>query len=115
MCGTDARTLRQAPGTEEPALGPAVGVVVVGDVAHVVVDVALAAENAGGDLAQQRVHVGHVLGGRLGAVVAPHHHGHVADVALGDPADVVLVVPGRDPGRPAQVASADASEGGGAS
>src|SRR5690348_13036009 len=113
--GGDARRLPPGTGTEEPALGPAVGVVVVGDVAHVIVDVALAAEHAGGDLPQQGVHVALVLGGWLGAVVAPHHHGHVADVALRDPADVVLVVPGRDLRRPAQVASADAGEGGGRS
>ena len=50
------------------------------------------------------MHVREVVGRRLDAVLAPHDHRHRADLALGDPADVVLVVPGRDPRRLAQVA-----------
>src|SRR3546814_11244973 len=44
----------------------------------------------------------HVLHGRVvgvDPVPAPHHHRGVADLALRDPADVVLVEPVRDLGR----------------
>src|SRR5215467_5574744 len=88
---------------EEAALGPRVRVVVVGDVAHVVVDVVLAHLGLG-DLVQARPHVLEVLGRGRGAVPAPHHHGHVAHVALRDPADIVFVVPGRHALGPAQIA-----------
>ena len=50
-----------------------------------------------------------VLGGR-GAVEAPHDHRRLADIALGDPADLVLVIPRRDPRRPAEIAALDANE-----
>jgi hypothetical protein len=46
-----------------------------------------------------------VLGRRRDAVVAPDHHRHRAQLAFGDPADLVLVVPGRDPLGPAEVAA----------
>src|SRR4029450_6184631 len=69
LSGEDALPARA--GAEEPTLGPAVSVVVVRDVAHVIVDVALAAQLSGGDLAQARVHVLQMRGGRLGAVIAP--------------------------------------------
>ena len=48
---------------EEAAAGPRVGVVVVGDVAHVTVDVVFA-ELGRRHLAQALAHVGHVLGRR---------------------------------------------------
>jgi len=47
---------------QKTRLGPAVGVVVVGDIAHVVVDVTLA-DLLGRDLAQALVHVGEMLAG----------------------------------------------------
>ena len=50
------------------------------------------------------------VGRRLGAVEAPHDHRHVTDLALGDPADVVLVEPRRDPRRLAEVAVVDLRE-----
>jgi glucose-1-phosphate thymidylyltransferase len=81
-----------------------VGVVVVGDVAHVVVDVVLEREVRRDDRRQTLVHMGELGLGRLGAVAAPHHHRGRADLALGDPADLVLVEPGRDPSRFAEIA-----------
>ena len=45
---------------------------------------------------------------RLDAVPAPHDHRDRADLALGDPADVVLVEPRRDPRRFAQITAVDA-------
>src|SRR2546422_10801697 len=43
-----------------------------------------------------------MLLGRLDPVAPPDHHGRLADLALGDPADLVLVKPRRDPLGPAQ-------------
>lgn len=48
--------------------------------------------------------VKHVLG-RLHGVLAPHDHGNGTHLALGDPAHLVLVVPGGEPCRLAQVAA----------
>src|SRR5262249_25155965 len=56
------------------------------------------------DLAQSRVHVAQVLGRRRDPVRAPDDHRHLADLALGDPADLVLVIPGRDASGLAEVA-----------
>ena len=89
---------------EEAARGAGVGVVVVGDVAHVVVDV-VAVEHRGGDAGELAVHVGEVVRRRVDAVPAPHDHRRVADLALGDPAHVVLVEPVGDLGGLAQVAA----------
>lgn len=95
--------------TEEAAARPAVRVIVVRDVPHVVVDVELA-ELRRRDRAETLVHVPEMVFGRLHAVESPHDHRRLADVALGDPADVVLVVPGRDLRGPAQVAAFDVGE-----
>jgi hypothetical protein len=76
---------------------------VVGDVAHVVVDPELA-EAGRRHLAEAMVHVGDVTGRGLGPVPPPHHHGHGADLALGDPAHVVLVVPGGEARGAAEIA-----------
>src|SRR4029453_15776658 len=95
--------------SEEAALGPSVGVEVVRDVAHVVVDPELT-HAGGGDFPELGLHVTQVVFGRRGAVKAPQDNRGLADVALGDPADLVLVVPGRDPRRPAQIATPDANE-----
>ena len=85
-----------------PAAGR--GVIVVGNVAHVVVDVVLEGEVLLNNECQALVHVGELVGRRLGAVAAPDDHRRRADLALRDPADLVLVEPGRDPRRLAEVA-----------
>ena len=51
------------------------------------------------------MHVRELLGRRIDAVAPPHDHRRRADLALGDPADVVFVVPGRDARRLAEVAA----------
>src|SRR5437870_4015065 len=94
---------------EEPVLWPGVRVVVVGDVAHVTVHPELA-EPRRGDLAQSLAHVGDVRLGRRGAVKPPDHHGRLADLALGDPADLVLEEPGRELQGPAEIAVFHADE-----
>jgi len=86
-----------------------VRVVVIGDIAHVVVDVELA-ELCGRHVPDSRLHVREVFGGRVGAVEAPHDHRHGADLTLGDPADLVLVIPGCDARGPAEVAAIDLDE-----
>jgi carboxymethylenebutenolidase len=49
-------------------------------------------------------HVLVVDGRRVGPVLLPHHHRHIARLAVRDPADVVLVVPRRHRRRLAQLA-----------
>ena len=82
-----------------------VRVPVVGDVPAVAVDDP-GGEMLGGGALERRRHVRHLFGGRVDAVPAPHHHRHVADLAVGDPADVVLVVPAREARGLAEVAAA---------
>jgi hypothetical protein len=96
---------------EEATGGSGVGMVVVRDVPHVVVHVMLA-KLAAGDLGEAFAHVGEMISGRLHAVKAPHYHGHLTDLTLGDPADLILVVPGRDVGGATEVAAGDAGEAG---
>src|SRR5712692_10060681 len=43
-------------------------------------------------------------------MVAPDDHRHLADLAFGDPADLVLVVPGGQAGRPAEIAAVHSRE-----
>src|SRR5437867_9069991 len=88
---------------EESVLRPRVRMEVVRDIPHVSVDPELA-ELGRGDLGQTLTHVRDVVGRRRGAVVAPDDHGCLADLALGDPADVVLPEPRRELQRLAQVA-----------
>src|SRR5262245_63256991 len=102
LTGT-ARTSPLAIATEKTVLGPSVRMKVIGDVAHVTIDPELA-ELSGRDLGEAGVHVGHVRGGRRDAVKAPHHHRCLADLALGNPADVVLEEPGRELQSPAEIA-----------
>ena len=72
---------------------------VVGDLAHdPVVGPAPGPEDLVGHPAELGAHVIEVGLGGLGAVVTPDHHGDVAYFAVGDPADVVLVVPGGEAG-----------------
>src|SRR3954447_15067016 len=92
------------PVTEEAAFRAGVCVVVVGDVPHVVVDVVLEREVLGDDAREVLVHVRQLGCGWVDAVPAPDDHRRRADLALGDPADVVLVVPRRDPRRFAEIA-----------
>src|SRR5262249_6403570 len=58
------------------------------------------------------VHVSELVARGLRAVKAPHHHRHLADLTLGDPADLVLVVPRSETRRPAQVAALHLDERG---
>ena len=81
-------------------------VIVIGDVAHVVVEIELA-EPIERDLLDALMHMSQMLDGRLGAVEAPHDHRHFADVTLGYPTDVILVIPGRDAGGLAEITPLD--------
>ena len=93
------------PVAEEPALRSGVRVVVVRDVAHVVVDVVLERRSASATTSARRVvHVRQRLGRRVGAVDPPDDHRDGADLALRDPAHVVLVEPLGDPRRLAEIA-----------
>jgi len=85
---------------------------VIGNISHVVVNVKLG-ELRGGYLSDALEHVGQVLGRGSGAVEAPHNHGHVANIALGDPADLVLVIPRGDSSGTAQITPLNVEEGGG--
>ena len=57
-----------------------------------------------GDGAEHLVEVALHLLGRRGVVLAPHDHRHEADLAVTDPARLVLEVALRDDGRLAQLA-----------
>ena len=85
--------------------------IVVGDIAHVIVHEDLP-ELVSGDFTETRVHVGQMVDGRLRAVEAPHHHRHVANIALGDPANIVFVVPRGDAGCATEITPVDLGEGG---
>jgi len=85
-------------------------VIVIGDVAHVVVEIELA-EPIDSDLPDPLVHVGQMLDWWLGAMEAPHNHWHFADVTFGNPADIIFVIPGRDAGRAAEITPVDLSKG----
>ena len=92
---------------EEPTLRASVRVVVVGDVAHVVVDVVLEREVLAHDRGQTGVHVREGRFRWRHAMVTPHHHRYRTDLAFRDPTDVVFVEPGRDARRLAEVAVLD--------
>src|SRR5438105_6174468 len=86
---------------KEPAGGAGMRVPVVRNVAHVLVqpvfpDLALC------HIFQMRQHVREMLVRRVHPVAPPDHHRRLADLALGDPADLVLVEPRRDPLGPTQ-------------
>src|SRR5215470_8170816 len=107
-----SRTIRtprisRPPLPEEPAGRPRVSVPVIGNVAHVIVD-PVRTDLPLGHRVQLGAHVSQVLVGWLRAVPAPDHHRHLADLALGDPAHVVLVEPRRDALGPAQLTPDDA-------
>src|SRR5436309_15510530 len=86
---------------EEPAGGAGVRVPVSRDVPHVPVQPVLA-QLPLCHVLQMRQHVREMLVRRVHPVAPPDHHGCLADLALGDPADLVLVKPRRDPLGPAQ-------------
>ena len=82
-----------------------VGVEVVGDLAHDPIDRPAAVAEAGvGHPGQLRQHVRHIVVGRHRPMMLPDHHRDVADLAVGHPAHVVLVVPRRDVRRLTEVA-----------
>ena len=101
----DSGWSRFSPWPKKPPCGRRVRVVVVGDVAHVVVDVVLELEVLRRRPWRAVVHVRELVGRRLDAVAPPHDHRHRADLTLGDPADVVLVEPRCDPRGLAEVAA----------
>src|SRR5579871_274518 len=81
------------------------GMEVIGYLAHHPVDRELLVSETGrGDASEFLQHVLDLVLGRRRAVLAPHDHRHVTHLAVGDPADVVLVVPRRHSGRLAQLA-----------
>ena len=76
---------------------------VIGDLSHHLVDgEAAVPETSGRDRSQLSDHVVEDVVRRFDAVLLPHDHRDVADLAVGDPAHVVLVVPRRDARRLAQ-------------
>ncbi len=80
-------------------------VVVVGDVAHVVVEGPLAlADLAVRDDDEPDPHPFTLFLGGRGAVFSPYDHRHETDLAVGDPAEFVLEVARRDDGRLAEFA-----------
>ena len=82
---------------------------VVRDLAHVGVDRPIALpEHPVCDLAQLREHLLEVVCRRIYRVPAPDDHRDPTYLAVGDPADVVLVVPGGEASRFTQFASASA-------
>ena len=87
----------------EPALRTGVGVIVVGDIAHVIIDVMLKIEKLFDHRAELRLHVLHVILRRFDPVMAPHDHRRRANLTLGNPADVVFVKPLSDLGRFAEI------------
>ncbi len=89
---------------EEPTDRSRVRVIVVRDIAHVIVDVVVEREVRRDHHGELFVHVRELIGRRVHAVPAPYDHRRGADLALRDPADVVLVEPRRDPGCLAEVA-----------
>ena len=84
--------------------GPRVGVVVMRDGSHVVVDPALHLEVLGDDRSECVQQLDPDLLRGIRVVLLPDHHRHGARLALGHPAQVVLVEPLGGPRRLAQLA-----------
>jgi len=71
-----------------------VGVKVVGNLAHDLIDRPLAGSEASvGDQAELSQHVGPLVIWRDWAMAFPDHHRHVTHLAIGYPTHVVFVVP----------------------
>jgi hypothetical protein len=77
---------------------------VIGDLAHDPVDAEFT-EDGGGDTLEMNEHVTDRALWWRGAVLTPHHHRHITRFAIGDPTDLVLVVPRRDRRGLAQLAA----------
>ena len=58
-----------------------------------------------GNFTQARQHVLHDRWGRRGAVKFPNDHRNAAGFTLGNPADIILIPPRRQPGGSAQIAA----------
>ena len=82
----------------------------IGDVAHMVVEIEFT-ELIASDLLDPLVHVGEMVGRWLGAMEAPNDHRHFADLTLRNPTDVILVIPGCDAGRSAEITPLDFAKG----
>jgi hypothetical protein len=81
------------------------GVEVIGYLTHDRVDPELAIpELLSRHTCQLAEHVRFLVSWRTRAMALPDHHRHRADLALGDPAHLVFVEPGRDPGGLAELA-----------
>src|SRR5436190_18214925 len=89
--------------TEEATDRTRVRVVVVRDVAHVVVHVVVEGEVLTYDHREPVVQLALHMLRRIRVVAPPHDHRHRADLALRDPAELVLVEPRRDSGFLAQI------------
>jgi hypothetical protein len=80
------------------------GVEVIGDLAHLAVDGEVVSPETGrGDPFEMGQHVGQVSIPWPCAVVAPHNDGNTTGLTIGDPADLVLVVPLGHPSRFAEL------------
>jgi len=82
-----------------------VSVKVIGDLTHYGVDGPIArTEDSVGDLGKLPDHVCAFFVGRIHPVCLPNHQRYGADLAVGDPSVLVLVVPGRQAGGVAKLA-----------
>ena len=80
------------------------GVVVVRNPAHVVVDVAVDGQLIRRHPNQLILHVRQLVGRRRFPVLAPNDHRYEADLAVGNPADLVFMEPFCEPGSLAELA-----------
>ena len=96
-----------APLRAAPSEGASsVRVVVIGDVAHVIVERPLAlAQLAISDSTKQYSHLVALIFGRRGAVCAPHDHRYLANLAVGNPTQFVFEVARGDDRRFAKIAA----------
>ena len=91
------------PLRERPSAG--VSVVVIRNRPQPVVEPVARRPILVGNFTQAREHVLHERWGRLGAMKFPDHHRDPAGFALGDPTDIILIPPRRQPGGSAQIAA----------
>lgn len=77
----------------EATLRPRVGVVMVGDVAHVVINVVREIKMLCDNGRKLIMHVGQVIVRRNDTMVSPHHHGRRANLTLRNPTNVVFMEP----------------------
>jgi len=67
-------------------------------------------EVLGHDIGKSFMHMRQLLGRWIHSVPAPHDHRHRANLAFGDPTNIVFVKPGRDARGLTQIATIDAFE-----